>query len=102
MKLIDVTPTPKDSKKKYIAELCKCNGPTKCKPDERLRIQFGSKGSMTFTEGATEKQRDAYIARHSVREDWSKANPGSLSRYVLWSAKSIKQGIINFNNKIKC
>ena len=89
MNLVRVKSTPADSKKKLIAIF-----------DNGRTIQFGSKGSKTYAEGASEEKRDAYLARHRVNENWSKVNPGSLSRYVLWSAKSIKQGIKNFNQKV--
>jgi len=102
MKLISVHPTPEDSTKKYIGVFCECKGKTKCKPQDRKTIQFGSKTSTTFAEGASEQKRDAYIARHRVNENWTTANAGSLSRWVLWSAKSIKQGIANFRKHVGC
>jgi hypothetical protein len=103
MKLISVVETPADSKKKYIASFCQCEGKTKCKPEDRKKIQFGSKGSTTFTSGATEAQKDAYIARHSVREDFNKIGPASLSRFILWSSKTLAGGIKNFKAKFdKC
>ena len=105
MKLIKIVETDADSKKKYKAEFCQCpNGKTKCKASERKIIQFGSKGSTTYTSGATEQQKDAYIARHSKgNENWDAINAGSLSRYILWSSKSLKQGIANFKARFnKC
>jgi len=102
MKLISVSPTPAGSEKKLDAEFCLCKGPTKCDPKDRKHILFGSKGSTTFISGATEQQRDNYLARHKVNEDWTKPNAGSLSRYILWSARTIKQGIINFKKNVGC
>jgi hypothetical protein len=100
MKLISVVETPADSKKKLIATFCQCpNGKTKCKPAERKTVSFGSKGSTTLISGATEQQKNAYIARHSVREDFNKIGAASLSFYILWSAKTLKQGIANFKAK---
>ena len=29
-------------------------------------------------------ERANYIKRHKVNEDWTKVNPGSLSRFLLW------------------
>jgi len=101
-KLINVQPTPMDSNKKYIATFCDCTGPTKCAPKDRRRITFGSKGSTTYINGATEQQKDAYIARHQVREDWTSINAGSLSMIILWSSKTLKQGILNFKKRFKC
>jgi hypothetical protein len=102
MKLISVEPTPASSEKKLIAVICECKGKTVCKPSERKTIQFGSKGSLTYSSGATDQQKDAYIARHSVNEDWSKINAGSLSRYILWSSKTLAGGIANFRKKFHC
>jgi hypothetical protein len=102
MKLISVEPTPVNSDKKYIATFCKCNGPTKCLPKDRKKIQFGSKGSTTFTSGATEQQKDAYIARHKVNEDWTKIGPASLSRFILWSKKTLEGGIQEFKKRFHC
>lgn len=102
MKLIDVTPTPADSNKKYIATFCECKGVTKCDPKDRKKIAFGSKGSTTFISGATETQKTNYIARHRVNEDWTKINAGSLSRFILWSKKTLTEGIAEFRKRFKC
>jgi len=103
MKLISIKETPADSKKKLVATFCECKGKTKCKPEDRKTIQFGSKGSTTYTSGATEQQKDAYIARHSVREDFTKINPASLSRFILWSSKTLAGGIKEFKKRFdKC
>jgi hypothetical protein len=102
MKLIDVVETPNTSDKKYVATFCKCNGPTKCAPNERKKIAFGSKGSTTRISGATDIQQKNYIKRHSVNENWDAINPGSLSRYILWSAKTLSGGIANFKKKFHC
>jgi hypothetical protein len=65
--------------------------------DNIKKIHFGLKGSSTFAEGADEQTRNAYIARHTIREDWTTPlNAGSLSFHILWNAKSIDKGIRNF------
>jgi len=102
MRLISVEPTPASSDKKLVATFCKCRGETKCEPKDRTRIQFGSKGSLTYSSGATEQQKNAYIARHSVREDFNKIGPASLSRFILWSSKTLAGGIANFRSKFHC
>ncbi len=102
MKLINVEATPSSSEKKYVATFCKCEGPTKCLPKDRTKIAFGAKGSLTFTDGATELQRTNYIKRHSVREDFTKIGPASLSRYILWSKKTLSQGIAEFRRRFPC
>jgi len=102
MKLIDVIPTPANSDKKYIAILCKCKGVSKCDPKSREKIAFGSKGSNTFIDSATELEKTNYIKRHSVRENWNAVNAGSLSRYILWSKKTLAEGIQEFKKRFKC
>jgi hypothetical protein len=102
MKLIDVVPTSEKSPKKYIAVLCQCKGPTKCLPQDRKKIEFGSKNSTTFISGATEDQQKNYLARHRVNENWDAINPGSLSRYILWSSKTLAGGITNFRKRFHC
>jgi hypothetical protein len=102
MKLVDVSPAPAGSSKKLVASFCECKGKSKCAPEDRKKISFGSSVSTTFAEGASEEKKNAYLARHKVNEDWTKPNAGSLSRWILWSAKSIRQGIANFKKNVKC
>ena len=87
MKLLSIKPTPPTDPKKYIATF------------DSKTIKFGSKGSKTYAEGASKEKQEAYLARHRVNENWNAINPGSLSRYVLWSAPSITGGIKNFKKK---
>jgi hypothetical protein len=89
MKLVSVKQTPMSSKKKLIALF-----------DDGMKIQFGSKGSQTYSEGASEQKKNAYLARHKVNEDWSSHTPAALSRWVLWSSKSITEGIKNYNKNV--
>lgn len=67
----------------------------KFKDGKTKTITFGMKLSAgTFADGATDQKKDAYIARHKVREDWTdKFSAGFLSRFVLWSERT--------NEKIK-
>jgi hypothetical protein len=84
----------------------------KFKDGRTKTITFGQKNSKgTFADGSSEQKKDAYIARHKVRENWSDIfSAGFLSRWVLWSEKSnqdikrvlqdktgIKQISVNFN-----
>ena len=69
---------------------------------KKKMYHFGSDGSQTFSEGASETTKKAYIARHKVREDWSKINSGSLSRFILWGKhqdinKNLKSFLKRFN-----
>ena len=88
MRLVSVIHTPHGSAKKLIAIF-----------DSGERIKFGSKNSETFAEGASEQKRAAYIKRHRVTEDWTKINPGSLSRYILWEKPSLSSGIAEFKRR---
>jgi hypothetical protein len=61
------------------------------------KIHFGQNGSFTYAEGASDDVRNAYIARHTAREDWTNPlTPGALSFHILWNAKSVDKGIKNF------
>jgi hypothetical protein len=104
MKLIDVVPTPAGSSKRMVASFCECaGGKTTCAEKDRKKIQFGSKGSSTYLDPeTTDAKRDAYIKRHSVNEDFHKVGPAALSRWVLWSSRSIAGGIRNFKKNVKC
>jgi len=64
------------------------------------KIGFGSPTSMTYAEGASVQKRDAYLKRHKVNENWTKRSRGALSRWVLWSAPSIAQGVKNYNRNV--
>jgi hypothetical protein len=47
-------------------------------------IHFGSKNGSTYTDHHDKKKRENYLKRHRVNEDWTKINPASLSRFILW------------------
>ena len=87
MKLISIkSSTRKD--KKYVATFTD------------KKIHFGQKGSKTYIDSASEAKKQAYIDRHKVNEDWSKINPGSLSRFILWGpSKSINNNIKSYKKK---
>jgi hypothetical protein len=66
------------------------------------KIHFGSAGSTTYVEGATEKQKENYLKRHAVNEDWSEVNPASLSRFILWGdSRNIRINIDNYMKHFK-
>jgi len=62
-------------------------------------IHFGWKGSLTYTNGATEEQRKNYLKRHKVNEDWNSINPGSASAFILWGKNRDIQ--TNLNSYLK-
>ena len=89
MKIISVKKDP-SGKKKLVAEF-----------DDGRKIKFGSATSTTYAEGATKQKQEAYLKRHRVNEDWNKRSAGALSRWVLWSAPSISQGVKEYNRYVK-
>jgi hypothetical protein len=102
MKLINIEKTPQNSDKRFIATFCQCKGATKCLDKDRTKIKFGSKTGFTFIDGATDKTKENYLKRHIVNEDWTKINAGSLSRFILWSKKTLSQGIAEFKKRFNC
>lgn len=104
MKLVNVTETPAGSSKKMVASFCECTGgKTTCAEKDRKKIAFGSKGSSTYLDASTtDAKRDAYIKRHSVNEDFHKVSAGALSRWILWSSRTLEGGIRNFKKNVKC
>ena len=64
-------------------------------------IHFGQKGSQTYVEGASKEKREQYLKRHRVNEDWTRPNPGSASRYILWGdSRDIKKNLRQFLNSV--
>tara|TARA_R110002124_G_C8927256_1_gene511716 strand:+ start:1011 stop:1295 length:285 start_codon:yes stop_codon:yes gene_type:complete len=61
--------------------------------------RFGQAGASDRTRGATDEQQKAYIARHRKDNLSDKFSAGSLSMFVLWSSKSLSQGIKNFKRR---
>jgi len=68
------------------------------------RINFGQKGGSTFIDGnRSEKERQNYISRHTVRENFNNPKtPGSLSRWILWGdSKSLNKNHMDYMKKFK-
>jgi len=62
-------------------------------------VRFGQQGADDYTRGATEEQKKSYRARHAGDNLNDKFSPGALSMYVLWTSKSLSQGIKNYKSK---
>ena len=63
-------------------------------------IHFGSDVGSTYIDHKDKQKRENYIARHKVREDWSKVNAGSLSRFLLWGdSTSLDENIKQYKKK---
>lgn len=55
---------------------------------------FGSSTGKTFIDNATEKQKSAWIARHSVNKNWNNIHaPIFYSRMLLWNTPDFKKNI---------
>jgi len=68
------------------------------------RVNFGLKGGSTFIDGnRTEKERQNYISRHAVRENFNNPKTASaLSRWILWGdSKSLNKNHMDFMKKFK-
>ena len=92
MKLIDVRDSTRKGKK-LLARFQKKDGSV-------VSVHFGQAGSTTFSSGATEDKKNAYLKRHAPRENWN--NPvtaGALSRWILWNKRSLKASIADFKKR---
>jgi hypothetical protein len=97
MKLLKIVKSNKPEKK-MMAVFESDSGRTKT-------IHFGARRSdgtpmddFTITKDVDQMER--YLKRHRSSENWSKADSaGALSRYVLWSATTLEQGIRNYKNR---
>ena len=68
--------------------------------DKKVKtVRFGASGFTDYTRGATDEQQKAYKARHAGDNLNDKFSPGSLSMFVLWSSKSLAQGIRNYKKR---
>lgn len=85
---------PKD-RKRAIAFFLMDNGKT-------IKRKFGSAVGFTYFDGASDEKRNAYIARHKVREDFNDVfSAGSISRFVLWEFRSRNEIEKFYNRKFK-
>jgi len=92
MKLLSIKPSTAKNKK-YTA--------TFLIDDKEKRVHFGSRDSSTYLDNKDDKKRDAYIARHKVRENFN--NPltaGALSSHLLWGkTTSLRENIALFKKR---
>ena len=65
------------------------------------RVTFGTSSNYVLNPDKTKKDRENYLKRHKVREDWN--NPltaGSLSRWILWGdSRNLTENISAFKKK---
>ena len=63
----------------FLAVFTLDNGKTK-------NVKFGTSSNYLTNPDKTEKDRQAYLKRHQVRENWNDpTSRGALSRFILWS-----------------
>ena len=99
MWLIGITKSNKPEKR-LKATFCKCKKKDECKGSNHKEVHFGQKGSKTFIDGRTEKEKDNYIARHKVNENWKDATTaGALARFILWNKKTLSASISDFKKQ---
>ena len=68
--------------------------------NDGTHTDFGSKGYTDFLKSNSESKKKLYIARHKVRENWnSPKTAGSLSRYILWNKKTLKDSIADYKKR---
>jgi len=107
MKLCAITKAT-DGVHKYRAEFCSCpGGETKCKNIQRKIVYFGAVGykdytiySKTTTKEIADAKKAAYIARHSVNENFDDyMSAGSLSRYILWNLPTFEASLADYKKR---
>ena len=93
--LVSVVRTPGE-RKEFLARFVLDNGKSRT-------VRFGTSSNFALNPSKTFIDRDNYIARHRVREDFS--NPitaGSLSRHILWGqSRNWPSNVRSFKRRFK-
>lgn len=95
LKLISIKKSPKKDKK-LVARF-----------SDGKEVHFGAKGYQNYGGVGKERHLDEdrkrkYIIRHKKRENWNDPQtPGSLSRWVLWNKKTLKDSIDDYKRRFK-
>ncbi len=96
MQLIEISPSTKKDKK-YMAIFLIAG--------HRKTVHFGAYGYKDFTiyfkedPKLAEQKKRAYIARHSVREDFENPiTPGALSYWILWNLPTVEESIEDYKH----
>ena len=67
--------------------------------DDGRTFHFGSKGAITYVDGATLAKRDSYLKRHGANEkekyltDNLIPSPALLAAYLLWNTNDLGENI---------
>jgi hypothetical protein len=60
------------------------------------------KYGSTYIDHKNDDLKEAYIARHKVNEDFNDyMSAGSLSRYILWEKKSLRDAINDYKRRFR-
>jgi len=63
---------------------------------------FGSEDGKTYIDGRTNKEKDAWIARHKKDKNFNNKHSGIYySRHLLWSEPTLKEAIKKLEKKDK-
>lgn len=103
MWLLSVKPSTRENKR-YMATFCLCKKKNDCGGCNHKTTHFGQPEATTYADGASEEKKKSYLARHSKSpgEDWNDpTSAGSLSRWLLWSKRSLREAIKEFKKKFK-
>ena len=75
----------------------KYNALFKTHEGEYKTVPFGQRGASDMTIHHQPLRMRNYLARHKPTENWNDPlSPGALSRWILWSANSLKEGVANY------
>ena len=95
MKLLRVERTPNQSK--AFRAIFKMDN------DKEKRVTFGTSSNYVLNPDKTNQDRENYLKRHKVRENWEDPlTAGSLSRWILWGdSRNLNKNISTFKKKFK-
>ena len=69
--------------------------------DDASYVDFGAKDGKTVVDGRTQKEREAWIARHSKDKGYDDPTAGIYySRFLLWSEPTLKKAVRAFEKKL--
>jgi hypothetical protein len=69
--------------------------------DDSSFVDFGAKDGRTFTDGRTQKEKLAWIARHKNDGGFNNPNKGIFySRFLLWTEPTLKKAVKALEQKL--
>jgi len=61
-------------------------------------LHFGSSKKQTYIDHGDELRKKRYIQRH-INDKLDEVSPGSLSLYLLWNKKTLKEAIKDYEKR---